>query len=344
MNEKVYPIYDKTIINDLVQLLSIEYPERHYAEITLIILETGLALTDVSKLKALNYNNGHLKYQSHYNTETILLSDTLQKRLNILKLSREDDDYLFPSERKHNKPFYTRNYQETLTKCSPPNYPVTSMMLRKTYIFNLVMSGKYDEAIEKTGQRNLSNLMNYIGFPGYHKGIDIDAFLNNYKIQQIADQNQYCERITQLLDKQKDLILRQYNNSMTRTDDFCYRLADCLSDLEKLFAEYSFCDCNYIELNGEIINIRIQADEENEFKYSIFFEKGLDPTKNETYEDTLLCIAVLDSQEGKIKLYGQIDKTTQEQISSVVDIFYEDWIKKGHQIWLNGTEFEKKHS
>ena len=344
MNEKVYPIYDRTIINDLVQILDIEYSERHYAEITMLILETGLSLTDVSKLKAHNYSNGYLKYLSHYSQESIKLSDSLSERLNSILLSRNDEDYMFPSERKYNKPFYTRNYQEALTKCSPPNYPISSMMLRKTYIFNLVMAGMYDEAIKKTGQRNLPNLMIYIGLPGYHSGDDIDSFLKNYKIQKIADENQYCNRIVHLLDTQKDMILKQYNNSLTKTDDFCYRLADCLSDLEKLFAEYDFYDCHYIELNGDLVHIRIQADSEHEFEYSIFFERGLDPEKNEHTEDTIICYAVLNAENRKVKIYGQISKETIDQISSVIDIFFDEWCEKGHQLWIKGMELEKSHS
>ncbi len=142
-----------------------------YYIILRLILETGITLTNIPKLKVKDIKGETISFNPvhKYVTRVEKLSPELQEEIAEYTKGKGDDDLAFTAYRDNTKPLFERGFQKALTAASEfynIEPPVTSERLRRTYIYNLlVKEHDLDKIRSITGCRSPKEVYEYLSLP-----------------------------------------------------------------------------------------------------------------------------------------------------------------------------------
>ena len=162
-----YPLTSPSILEALA--LDLRKQQESYYLISQIILETGMPLNRVVKLRVSDIKNKpKLKYDSRHNTYVfeVPISLRLQRDIHRFTKNMADDTYAFMGARS-DKPMIPTAFQYALASASErigAEPAITSSSLRKTFIYNTVLSdGNYVRAAHYTHSSGPKEVTDYLG-------------------------------------------------------------------------------------------------------------------------------------------------------------------------------------
>ncbi len=155
-----------------------------------ILLETGMPLEEVFKLRICDINKNAITFspahKGYLRTEK-LTADT-QEAIRSYINGKADEELAFPSKADPNKPIFIRSFQNALAETSKRlglTPPISATSLRKTFIYNLYIKTHDTKKIYKiTGIRSINQLYEYLGIsaPPSEEGTERMSSKNPYNI------------------------------------------------------------------------------------------------------------------------------------------------------------------
>lgn len=234
-----HPITSEQTINSLSA--EIRKLQESYYLIFHIILESGMPLNRVIKLKVKDlYRKPKLEYASRHNTSVFKVAISLRLQRDIMNYlkGRPLDSFAFVGVRS-DKPMMPTAFQYALQAVSEKlgiEPAVTSTSLRKTFIYNTVVSdGNYVRAAQFTHSKGPKGVVEYLGIGVPDEITYAQASKDFTKATQRNALNKTREKILAALDEAEHLVNHRDDRTienMTRATSLLQALSNTILDLK----------------------------------------------------------------------------------------------------------------